>query len=103
VLTGSVKAAAAAANVPERTARHWCQPEGAPQYPYFAELCREERLGLEGACQRIGMLTLRQLEKRLRDGEPHVVKGVTQRREIPLRELVRLLRVFPSDARLLAR
>jgi hypothetical protein len=64
VLTGSVKAAAAAAGVPERTARHWCQPEGAPQYPYFAELCREERLGLEGALHRAAMLTLRQIEKR---------------------------------------
>ncbi len=95
MLTGSVKAAAAAAGVPERTARHWCQPEGAPQYPYFAELCREERLGLEGALHRAAMLTLRQIEKRLRDGDPRVVNGVTQHRQIPLRELLRLLRVLP--------
>jgi hypothetical protein len=96
VLTGSVKAAAAAAGVPERTARHRCQPEGAPQYPYFAELCREERLGLEGACPHMGMLTLGQIEKRLRKGEPRVVNGVTQHRAIPSRELLRLLCVFPS-------
>ena len=95
VLTGSVKAAAAAACVPERTARHWCQPEGAPQYPYFAELCREERLGLDGQLRRTVLLTLRQIEKRLWDGDPHVVKGVTQHRAIPVRDLLRLLRVLP--------
>jgi hypothetical protein len=95
VLTGSAKQAAAAAGVPERTARHWCQPEGAPRYPYFAELCREERLGLDGERTRLASMLLRGIEDRLRNGEPHVVNGVTQHREIPFRELVRLLRVFP--------
>jgi hypothetical protein len=98
VLTGSAKQAAAAAGVPERTARHWCQPQGAPQPSIFAELYREERARLDriGARIRLANKTLDQIEDQLTNGEPHVVNGVTQRRPIPVRELARMLRVLPG-------
>src|SRR6266496_1570600 len=69
VLTGSAKQAAAMAGIPERTARYWCQPDGAPQPPSFADLCRAERVRLYRARARLAMKTTKRIEDRLERGE----------------------------------
>jgi hypothetical protein len=81
-VTGSAKQAAAAAGIPERTARYWCQPDGAPQSPIFAKLCREAVDSLIPEHASVGMKLLRALDDRL------------DKDEVSTRELIAYLRIL---------
>jgi len=70
VVSGSAKQAAVAAGVPERTARYWCQPQGAAQSPIFAELCRDERDRLYPLSYRVSEKLLDRIEDELHSGRP---------------------------------